>query len=713
MRKTAVARLAALAPGMKLAFLALALVLAAPANAHAAAPGVMTRELALGGERSRAATATRRPFTVVGIHWRGTGAVSFRTRSVSGRWSAWRPAAPEAEDAPDPLSRERSRRGWRIGNPYWTGRSNRIQVRARGAVRRVRAFLLREAGAPAPPRALTTAVSPPIITRLAWSADESLRREPPEYAAAARYVVVHHTAGSNNYTRAQAAGIVRGIQRYHVVGNGWNDIGYNFLVDKYGQVFEGRFGGMERPVVGAHAEGFNTGSVGIAVVGSYGSTGLTAAAQAALVRLIAWRLDVAHVDPLSAVTAISGGNARYGKGLGVLLRAVVGHRDTGFTSCPGGVLYGQLGALARAVSTTGLPKLYNPAVTGTPGSRVRFTARLSGALPWSVVVSDPAGKQVAGGTGTGTTVDWTWDATGAEVATYRWAIFASADMRGVTGTLRARKGAVLTLTGVRASPLAFTPNGDGRDDTTKISYQLGAPARVVAKLYDPAGHQLATLLDADKRAGKHTFTFSAANVPDGAYDIVITATSATGRQAQSGVSVLVSRTLAAYTPERTAFSPNGDGELDTLSLRFSLATPAEVTLRIVRGRAWVATPFTGPLGPGPHTLTWDGKRSAGPIRDGRYDAELQVTDAVGSVTQRVAFTSDTTAPRLGLVSVHPLRIRVSEPAELVVAAGVSRRSVAARAAGVVRIVAFASAARLRVVARDAAGNRSAPLAISR
>ena len=81
----------------------------------------------------------------------------------------------------------------------------------------------------------------------------------PAFAQSLQFAVVHHTAGANGYTAAQSAAIVRAIQIYHVKGNGWNDIGYNFLVDKYGQVFEGRYGGVERNVIGAHAEGFNTG----------------------------------------------------------------------------------------------------------------------------------------------------------------------------------------------------------------------------------------------------------------------------------------------------------------------------------------------------------------------------------------------------------------------------------------------------------------------
>src|SRR5436189_120669 len=141
--------------------------------------------------------------------------------------------------------------------------------------------------------------------------------------------LVHHTAGSNSYSRAQSAAIVRGIEVYHVKGNGWNDIGYNFLIDKYGQVFEGRYGGIDKNVIGAHAEGFNTGSFGVALLGTYTSAAPPAVAQTALENLLAWRLDVAHVDALSTVTVASGGNPKYPAGVPVALRAVSGHRDTG------------------------------------------------------------------------------------------------------------------------------------------------------------------------------------------------------------------------------------------------------------------------------------------------------------------------------------------------------------------------------------------------
>ena len=104
---------------------------------------------------------------------------------------------------------------------------------------------------------------------------------------------------------------MRGIEVYHVKANGWNDIGYNFLVDRFGTVYEGRSGGIDRNVIGAHARGFNTGSVGVAVIGNFSAAPIPAAAETSLEKLLAWRLDLAHVDPLSTLTFVSGGSERY------------------------------------------------------------------------------------------------------------------------------------------------------------------------------------------------------------------------------------------------------------------------------------------------------------------------------------------------------------------------------------------------------------------
>jgi hypothetical protein len=374
--------------------------LAAPAGASAADVRLVSRDEPLGVPRAAAAAGARTlaprsaplRFHLLGLHWRGRGTVAFRTASAHGEWSPWRPARPEAEDLPDRGTDEAAaRRGWVLGNPYWTGSARRVQYRVTGSVSRLRAHFVAS-----PRRALRTLSiprTPRIISRAAWGANEAIVRDAPSYASAVRFAVVHHTAGASPSTPSQSAAIVRAIQAYHVRSNGWNDIGYNFLVDRFGQIFEGRGGGVTRNVIGAHAQGFNTGSTGVALLGTYENSSLSVEAEGALVSLLAWRLDVAHADPLARLSWRSLGNPRFPEGTVVSLRAVSGHRDTGYTSCPGDTLYAQLGEVAAQVAQLGVPKLYAPAVSGALGGPIRFTARLSELLP-------PASERPSTGRGT-------------------------------------------------------------------------------------------------------------------------------------------------------------------------------------------------------------------------------------------------------------------------------------------------------------------------
>ena len=388
---------------MRAFLIATALLLAAPTAARAADPSLWSRDLPLGASRAPAAVSPERPFDLVGVHWRGSGRVELRTRAVGSTWSAWRTAAPEAEDRPDRGASERSPAGWKVGSPWWSPGSTRLEVRTFGRVARVRAWFVRSPSARVPLRTIATAGSPRIIPRSAWNANEKIVRAAPRYAPTLRFAVVHHTAGSSSYGPEESAAIVRGIELYHVKANGWNDIGYNFLVDRYGQVFEGRGGGMQRNVIGAHAAGFNTGSVGVAVLGTYSAKAPTREAEDALGKLLAWRLDVGHVDPASSAMVSSGARPAY-------LRAISGHRDTGSTACPGNALYARLGQLREVALTTGLPKLYDPRISGQLGRWLRFKARLSGPLDWTVTVTDADGEAVAEKTGTGDRISWFWDA---------------------------------------------------------------------------------------------------------------------------------------------------------------------------------------------------------------------------------------------------------------------------------------------------------------
>lgn len=190
-------------------------------------------------------------------------------------------------------------------------------------------------------RAASTGVQPglPVIrTRADWGADESLVRSSPTYAQV-KGVVVHHTEGANGYSAAQVPAIIRGTYAYHVITRGWNDIGYNVLVDKFGVAWEGRRGGLDKAVQGAHAVNFNHVTFGISLMGSYMTARPTPEALDTISRVIAWKFNLHGV-------AARGTYTNYGK----TYPTITGHRDVQATDCPGTYLYPQLGNIRSKVA---------------------------------------------------------------------------------------------------------------------------------------------------------------------------------------------------------------------------------------------------------------------------------------------------------------------------------------------------------------------------
>ncbi|MFJ4621324.1 peptidoglycan recognition protein [Streptomyces sp. NPDC088812] len=185
---------------------------------------------------------------------------------------------------------------------------------------------------------------PGIVTRRGWGADENLRESGFRYTTKVKAAFVHHTASGNNYTCSQAPSVIRGIYRYHVKSMGWRDIGYNFLVDKCGNIYEGRAGGVTKAVLGAHTLGFNSNSMGIAVIGTFTSTKPAASAVTSVARLTAWKLGLFGANPVGKTYLKSGGGNLYAKGKNVRLNVISGHRDGFATECPGKQLYGKLGS---------------------------------------------------------------------------------------------------------------------------------------------------------------------------------------------------------------------------------------------------------------------------------------------------------------------------------------------------------------------------------
>lgn len=242
-------------------------------------------------------------------------------------------------------------------------------------------------GPTAPP---STAPKPPITLRAGWGADESMSPEAPEYLTGGiKAVVVHHTAETNDYTCDQSPAIIRGIYTYHVKTNGWKDIGYNFLVDKCGTIFEGRKGGIDKPVFGAHAYGFNSQTTGISVLGNYNLVAPPTAVLTSVARLAAWKLGQYGVNPAGTTTLTAGaaGTSQYNTrtwktGDQLSFPTIHGHGDGYATECPGTKLYAALPTI-RSYAAGPVTGLALKSVTGAGTSGTRTYTKSAATISWA------------------------------------------------------------------------------------------------------------------------------------------------------------------------------------------------------------------------------------------------------------------------------------------------------------------------------------------
>ncbi|MFE0688463.1 peptidoglycan recognition protein family protein [Streptomyces xiamenensis] len=184
-----------------------------------------------------------------------------------------------------------------------------------------------------------------IMTREEWGADEGLRSGPTTYTGAVKAVFVHHTAHDDVYDCAEVPEMLREMYGYHVGRRGWDDLGYNFMVDRCGTIYEGRAGGLERDAYGAHTEGFNSDTVGVAVLGTFDDAPPPQAVLDAIARVAAWKLR-SGVDPREHTQLVStNDDSRFGEGEAVDVEVISGHRDTSYTDCPGDALQEALPAI--------------------------------------------------------------------------------------------------------------------------------------------------------------------------------------------------------------------------------------------------------------------------------------------------------------------------------------------------------------------------------
>ena len=302
-------------------------------------------------------------FDLLGFHWRAPAQATLhvRVREHHGGWSRWSVAGDAAaHGAP------------RASDPVWTGRSRVYQVRSSRPVAGLRAHFVRVpahrlAATVAATRRITADGAPHIIPRSGWDPDHDCDPTHRPTYGRVDMAFVHHTVNANDYGPDDSAGIVLAMCRYHERSNGWWDIGYNFVVDRYGQIFDGRAGGVTRAVVGAQAQGYNSVSTGVANLGTFSTVGQTAAGLRAMGRLIGWKLAL-HGDPVKgALTEVSAGGPlnAYPYGTRVHLHRISGHRDGDATECPGNGLYAQLPEIRRLAAAAAAHAREAPLLTAT------------------------------------------------------------------------------------------------------------------------------------------------------------------------------------------------------------------------------------------------------------------------------------------------------------------------------------------------------------
>ena len=323
------------------------------------------------------------------VTWTGAaeGQVSVRGRTHSG-WTAWTPLEGEADEGPD--------RGPAVtGDLAWFGKPGVAEIEVRvdkGTLANVKVQAMRYdeprggTGMFAATPAGAADTRPSILPRSDWTSkgwafDNADCASGPQIATGGvKFAVVHHSVNSNTYSQSDVPAMLASIYQFHTSptsagGRGWCDIAYNFVVDRFGRTWQGRSGDINQAVIGGHAAGFNTNSVGVVFLGQYNPGDSPAAVQPSAAALtaagnvIGWKLGLSGLDPNSTVTYTAGQNStKYPKGTAVTIKRVVGHRDVGSTDCPGQLLYDSLATIrstAASVAARTTPTIPPPTTTST------------------------------------------------------------------------------------------------------------------------------------------------------------------------------------------------------------------------------------------------------------------------------------------------------------------------------------------------------------
>ncbi|WP_320775463.1 N-acetylmuramoyl-L-alanine amidase [Streptomyces sp. CRN 30] len=373
MRQPTVASRRAVLQGAAGVAAASALGVGAAATSAAAAPGAAASGAAtvrvprtvahsLAGTGAHAGPVrTRFPIGHVGVSWTGVRrGVAIRLIEEDGTLGTWTNLRPLCSAGADGTERDTAERSSVL---LPAGGAAGYELRLPAGAENVRSTALDTVGGPATKvaaAATTTRIGDvEIVTRAGWGADESLRfkddgtENSPQTYYPAQTLTVHHTAGPND--DPDPAATIRAYYYLHAIENDWGDIGYHFLIDEAGVVYEGRYSGTDGipahdadgdMVTAFHAAGYNSGNIGVALLGTFVDQAPTSAARASLTALLAALADYHGFDPRAEVTFVNPVN-----GVTKDVHMISGHQDWLATECPGAVLYTDLPSLRTDVAS--------------------------------------------------------------------------------------------------------------------------------------------------------------------------------------------------------------------------------------------------------------------------------------------------------------------------------------------------------------------------
>lgn len=372
-------------------------------------------------------------FSSVGVTWAQGDVtdivVQIRVKDADDDWGSWTTIeADDVEPNPTPGADGTATRGGTA--PFWTGESYGVEVIVQGAggfvPDDVKVALVDPGESPADtltqaPAATDEAhaaeVMPPVYSRAQWGADESIRTWDPQYASTLKAATIHHTADGNGYSADSVPAMMRSIYAYHTVTRGWGDIGYNVIVDKFGRMFEGRYGGLASTVIGAHAGGFNSYTFGVSMLGNYDVVAVPQEVVNSIVEIISWKFGLYGINPNGStlLTSGGGGTAKFAAGTQVAVPTIFGHRDVGNTACPGqygyarlGEIRSKVGARVAAYDVKSIPQKNSLTGNIVDASPVTASAVLSASGATTVFVRGTDGVIFyRTGRGTGTYTPWT------------------------------------------------------------------------------------------------------------------------------------------------------------------------------------------------------------------------------------------------------------------------------------------------------------------